>query len=139
LGRPHLGRDVDHTQQAESRVEGKAHHVRQTVGHLPLQKVVEADPGVFEVADEIAYPGAHEARKYKLIGLGRRLDDHFIELFIKTEHGAVVAFERDRRGCPSTHTLSARASQVQGQARACALRLTRKSEHSLLLFSNSVR
>lgn len=94
LWQPHLGGDVDHTQQAESRIEGEAHHVRQTVSHLALQQVIEADPRVFEVADEIAHSTAHEAGEHKFIGLGGGLDDHLVELLIEAEHGAVVAFER---------------------------------------------
>ena len=79
-------------------------------GRMGLDQIVERDPRLLEIVDQVAQPLTQRLRQHRGIGASGRAEDPVVEAAMDRIEATIEAFERiigsggaSRRGCNEKH------------------------------------
>src|SRR6185295_16162759 len=111
----HVGGDVVQAEQAERAVEDEAHPVLEAVEELALQHVVDPDPQVAEVGEEVADAAANLFVQDVAVGSSHRHCHPLVRHLVEAVDGAVHRLQRVARVAVLGGGAAARQRQQQRQ------------------------
>ena len=75
--------DIEQTKDANRRIDQQAADINAGIAHLALQSAIDTNPGVADIAEEVANPSLDRQRRDIVVHLRDRLGgisiDHFID------------------------------------------------------------